>query len=203
MEFAVCCVVLLTWRSHTHIQVGQWLERTKQFRVLCTAVSNMYVRLTTIPNRLILYDLYHYVWDAKEMTSLLNSYLSWLGMCIHTCNTHHTHIHTHIYTRAHTTHTHMHTRTHAHTHAHTQIYTHTHTHARMHRAHTHTHTHTLSELVVMWNASSEAGGSEVSPEREPYVRQGGIVADMQVRMQSNKDAIYGVDFNLNTCCHLQ
>ena len=171
--------------------MGQWLERAKQFRVLCTAVSNMYVRLTTIPNRLILYDLYHYVWDAKEMTSLLNSYLSWLGMCIHTCNAHHTHIHT-------CTH---HTHRYAHTHAHTQICTHTHMHACA--ARTHTHTCTLSKLVVMWNASSEAGGSEVSPEREPYVRQGGIVADMQVRMQSNKDAIYGVDFNLNTCCHLQ
>ena len=84
-------------------EVAQWLERAKQFRCLCTAVSDMYGRLTSIPNRLILYDLYHYVWDAKEMTSLLNSYLSWL----------------------------------------------------------------------------EAGGSEVSPEREPFVRQGGIVADMQ------------------------
>ena len=37
-----------------------------------------------------------------------------------------------------------------------------------------------SALVLNITLWTEAGGSEVSPEREPYVRKGGIVADMQV-----------------------
>ena len=39
----------------------------------------MYARLTTIPNRPLLYDLYQYSWDAKETTMLLDSYVAWLG----------------------------------------------------------------------------------------------------------------------------
>jgi len=40
----------------------------------------MYDRLTAIPNRPLLYDLYRYAWDAKETTLMLNSYITWLGM---------------------------------------------------------------------------------------------------------------------------
>ena len=39
----------------------------------------MYDRLTAIPNRPLLYDIYRYVWDAKETTIMLDSYVSWLG----------------------------------------------------------------------------------------------------------------------------
>lgn len=40
----------------------------------------MYTRLTSVPNRTLLYDVYQYVWDAKETTMLLDSYIAWLGM---------------------------------------------------------------------------------------------------------------------------
>jgi protein O-GlcNAcase/histone acetyltransferase len=43
-------------------------------------VKDMYSRLTTIPNRPLLYDVYQYMWDAKETTTLLDSYISWLEM---------------------------------------------------------------------------------------------------------------------------
>ena len=39
----------------------------------------MYTRLTGVPNRTLLYDVYQYVWDAKETTMLLDSYIAWLG----------------------------------------------------------------------------------------------------------------------------
>ena len=42
----------------------------------------MYNRLTGVPNRIMLYDLYQYVWDAKETTMLLDSYIAWLGKII-------------------------------------------------------------------------------------------------------------------------
>lgn len=42
-------------------------------------VKDMYSRLTAISNRPLLYDVYQYMWDAKETTMLLDSYVSWLG----------------------------------------------------------------------------------------------------------------------------
>ena len=52
-------------------------------------VKDMYNRLTAIPNRPLLYDVYQYMWDAKETTSLLDSYISWLGRCsIYVCYIH-------------------------------------------------------------------------------------------------------------------
>jgi protein O-GlcNAcase/histone acetyltransferase len=41
-------------------------------------VRDVYNRLTAIPNRPLLYDVYQYMWDAKETTLLLDSYISWL-----------------------------------------------------------------------------------------------------------------------------
>lgn len=42
-------------------------------------MNKMYTRLTAVPNRTLLYDVYQYVWDAKETTMLLDSYIAWLG----------------------------------------------------------------------------------------------------------------------------
>ena len=57
-----------------------WCERADKFHQLCGQVNEMYTRLTAIPNRTLLYDVYQYVWDAKETTMLLDSYIAWLGM---------------------------------------------------------------------------------------------------------------------------
>ena len=42
----------------------------------------MHTRLTAVPNRMLLYDMYQYVWDAKETTMLLDSYIAWLGKAV-------------------------------------------------------------------------------------------------------------------------
>ena len=42
----------------------------------------MFARLTAVPNRPLLYDIYQYMWDAKEAVMLLDSYVTWLGMYI-------------------------------------------------------------------------------------------------------------------------
>ena len=42
-------------------------------------MSDVFVRLTEIPNRSLLYDLYPYVWDVKEVVMLLDAYVAWLG----------------------------------------------------------------------------------------------------------------------------
>lgn len=61
------------------LQVTAWCERADRFHQLCGQVNEMYTRLTAIPNRTLLYDVYQYVWDAKETTMLLDSYIAWLG----------------------------------------------------------------------------------------------------------------------------
>ena len=61
-------------------EVTEWCERCRSFHLLCQMVKDMYNRLTTIPNRPLLYDVYQYMWDAKETTLLLDSYISWLGI---------------------------------------------------------------------------------------------------------------------------
>ena len=56
-----------------------WCERAAKFHEVCSCVSDMFSRLTAIPNRALLYDVYQYTWDAKEATMLLDSYIAWLG----------------------------------------------------------------------------------------------------------------------------
>ena len=60
-------------------EVTEWCERCQSFHLLCQMVKDMYNRLTAIPNRQLLYELYQYMWDGKETTLLLDSYISWLG----------------------------------------------------------------------------------------------------------------------------
>lgn len=62
-----------------------WCDRAERFHQLCGQVNEMYTRLTTVPNRTLLYDVYQYVWDAKETTMLLDSYIAWLGGCRWLC----------------------------------------------------------------------------------------------------------------------
>jgi len=39
----------------------------------------MFVRLTETSNRALLYDLYPYVWDVKEVLQLLDTFVNWLS----------------------------------------------------------------------------------------------------------------------------
>ena len=61
------------------MQVAAWCERASKFHEVCIHVNEMFSRLTAIPNRALLYDIYQYTWDAKEATMLLDSYIAWLG----------------------------------------------------------------------------------------------------------------------------
>jgi protein O-GlcNAcase/histone acetyltransferase len=45
----------------------------------------MFVQLTDIPNRALLYDLYPYIWDVKEVVMLLDAYIAWLGIQTYLC----------------------------------------------------------------------------------------------------------------------
>lgn len=60
-------------------EVKEWHQRAEKFDSLSRALNRLFTRLTYIPNRELLYELYPYVWDMRGIVSLLNSYAKWLG----------------------------------------------------------------------------------------------------------------------------
>ena len=63
-------------------KVLAWYRKAQLFRSKCKEICQMFARLTAVPNRPLLYDIYQYMWDAKEAVMLLDSYVTWLGTCI-------------------------------------------------------------------------------------------------------------------------
>ena len=49
-----------------------------RFRTHCQAVTDLFTRLSKVPNESILFDLYPYVWDVKEIVFALESHVKWL-----------------------------------------------------------------------------------------------------------------------------
>ncbi|XP_013779200.1 protein O-GlcNAcase-like isoform X1 [Limulus polyphemus] len=61
-------------------EIEEWYQRAAKFDDMTKNLSRLLMRLTFIPNRSLLYDLYPYLWDIKGVVSLLNSYLKWLAL---------------------------------------------------------------------------------------------------------------------------
>lgn len=60
-------------------ELEEWRKRSAKFDQMTQAVGRLFSRLTFVPNRSLLYDLYPYIWDIKGVISLLNSYVKWIG----------------------------------------------------------------------------------------------------------------------------
>lgn len=60
-------------------ELEEWRKRATKFDQMTQAVGRLFARLTFVPNRALLYDLYPYLWDIKGVISLLNSYVKWIG----------------------------------------------------------------------------------------------------------------------------
>lgn len=46
---------------------------------MCAAVVQMFNRLSNVPNRIILYDLYNYICDIKSGVTMAKAYVKTLG----------------------------------------------------------------------------------------------------------------------------
>lgn len=57
----------------------EWRSRAQQFDSMCEAVVQMFNRLSNVPNRRILYDLYNYICDIKSGVGLARAYVKSLG----------------------------------------------------------------------------------------------------------------------------
>lgn len=61
-------------------ELEEWQQRAERFDTMTQATCRLLTRLTAVPNRAALYDLYPYVWDVKGVISLLNSYVKWMAL---------------------------------------------------------------------------------------------------------------------------
>ncbi|XP_065287323.1 protein O-GlcNAcase isoform X2 [Dermacentor albipictus] len=61
-------------------ELEEWRKRASKFDQMTQAVGRLFGRLTFVPNRALLYDLYPYLWDIKGVISLLNSYVKWIAL---------------------------------------------------------------------------------------------------------------------------
>lgn len=60
-------------------RVKEWRQRAVRFDEMCAAVVQMFNRLSNVPNRLILYDLYNYICDIKSGVLLARAFVKTLG----------------------------------------------------------------------------------------------------------------------------
>lgn len=71
----------LHWlRSDHESEKGEeWRRRAEKFDGMCGAVVRMFNRLSNVPNRIILYDLYNYICDIKSGVTMAQAYVKTLG----------------------------------------------------------------------------------------------------------------------------
>ncbi|KAK7118960.1 hypothetical protein R3I94_020967 [Phoxinus phoxinus] len=71
----------LHWlRSDRESEKGEeWRRRAEKFDDMCGAVVQMFNRLSNVPNRVILYDLYNYICDIKSGVTMAKAYVKTLG----------------------------------------------------------------------------------------------------------------------------
>jgi len=60
-------------------KVSCWYDRLQKFEEHCRAVYDMFQLFCLIPNEAILYDLYPYLWDLKEVLLSLDTFVHWLA----------------------------------------------------------------------------------------------------------------------------
>lgn len=60
-------------------KVSCWYDRLLKIESHCQSIYDLFVSFCKIPNEAILYDLYPYLWDLKEMVLSLDTYVHWLG----------------------------------------------------------------------------------------------------------------------------
>lgn len=66
-------------KSVSRLQGKEWRQRAEKFDEMCAAVVQMFNRLSNVPNRIILYDLYNYICDIKSGVTMAKAYVKTLG----------------------------------------------------------------------------------------------------------------------------
>ena len=61
-------------------RAAEWRERADNFGERLHCVDATLVKLTHMPNKRILRDLFTYIWDMRTILSLVRTFVDWLGM---------------------------------------------------------------------------------------------------------------------------
>lgn len=55
----------------------KWADRWKAFQRQCRLIHNLYIKVSDIDNRELVYSIYPYLWEIKEEVNLLEEYFEW------------------------------------------------------------------------------------------------------------------------------
>ncbi|XP_026131666.1 protein O-GlcNAcase-like [Carassius auratus] len=78
---AVLMLQELHWlrREDSERDKEEWRRRAEKFDDMCSAVVRMFNRLSNVPNRIVLYDLYNYICDIKSGVTMAKAFVKTLG----------------------------------------------------------------------------------------------------------------------------
>lgn len=60
-------------------QIEEWRGRASRFQSLCEDIAQLHCSVVGGANRAVLYDLYPYVWDLRNMALVAKAFICWLG----------------------------------------------------------------------------------------------------------------------------
>lgn len=60
-------------------QIDEWRGRASRFLSLCEDIAQLHCSVVGGANRAVLYDLYPYVWDLRNMALVAKAFICWLG----------------------------------------------------------------------------------------------------------------------------
>ncbi len=73
--YITCC----TYITCVCLQVDEWRGRASRFLSLCEDIAQLHCSVVGGANRAVLYDLYPYVWDLRNMALVAKAFICWLG----------------------------------------------------------------------------------------------------------------------------
>lgn len=65
--------------TYVRLQIDEWRGRASRFLSLCEDVAQLHCSVVGGANRAVLYDLYPYVWDLRNMVLVAKAFICWLG----------------------------------------------------------------------------------------------------------------------------
>uniref|UniRef100_A0A3Q2XBH4 Si:dkey-183c6.8 n=1 Tax=Hippocampus comes TaxID=109280 RepID=A0A3Q2XBH4_HIPCM len=65
--------------GHPRSRVDEWRDRASGFLSLCEDIAQLHCSVVGGANRAVLYDLYPYVWDLRNMALVAKAFVCWLG----------------------------------------------------------------------------------------------------------------------------
>uniref|UniRef100_A0A8C5H5R4 protein O-GlcNAcase n=1 Tax=Gouania willdenowi TaxID=441366 RepID=A0A8C5H5R4_GOUWI len=76
---ANCHVVGVNSKKVPSQKTDEWRGRASKFLSLCEDIAQLHCSVVGGANRAVLYDLYPYVWDLRNMALLAKAFICWLG----------------------------------------------------------------------------------------------------------------------------